>query len=60
MKLTVRFLALGIAITGAAAGFAASHSDKTPSAMLSHQAVSTALPPAICFPSDPTGCGIQQ
>ena len=53
MKLVVRASALCLALAGAVAGFASSHSAKTQSVAVSRLAMSSAMPAPICEPGAP-------
>ncbi|HEX3469622.1 MAG TPA: hypothetical protein VHT28_00420 [Silvibacterium sp.] len=53
MKLVIRASILCLAITGAIAGVASSHSAKAQTVTMSHQAVSGAMPAPVCEPGTP-------
>jgi len=53
MKLVVRASILCLAIAGAAAGIASSHTAKAQTVTLSHLAMSSAMPAPVCEPGTP-------
>jgi len=53
MKLVVRASILCLAVAGAVAGVASSHSAKAQTVTVSHLAVSSAMPAPVCEPGSP-------